>query len=157
MTNILSQESTITVLQMVEGLWISKARCTNTISNTSWCHGAMRADRNFTGSEKASLGLSLCCDLFCPNFDAQIAQKSAQDCAQIVLEKKTSHIFYSQDRNIYWKITVFLKKKWKNSEKKKKISVENTVFFRIKFSLPKNLFSSQLSTMDNSTCPISPH
>jgi hypothetical protein len=34
-----SQESTITVLQMVGGLWESKTRCTNTIPNTSECHG----------------------------------------------------------------------------------------------------------------------
>ena len=41
-----SQESTITELQMVGGLWISKVRCIDTIPNTSECHGVMRADRN---------------------------------------------------------------------------------------------------------------
>ena len=41
-----SQEWTITVLQMVIGLWESKARCTDTISNKSECHGVMGADRN---------------------------------------------------------------------------------------------------------------
>ena len=41
-----SQESTFTVLQMVGGLWESKVRCTDTIPNTSECHGVMGADRN---------------------------------------------------------------------------------------------------------------
>ena len=41
-----SHESTITVLQMVGGLWESKTRCTDTIPNTSECHGVMGADRN---------------------------------------------------------------------------------------------------------------
>ena len=41
-----SQESTITELQMVGGLWESKVRCIDTIPNTSECHGVMGADRN---------------------------------------------------------------------------------------------------------------
>ena len=101
-------------------------------------------------------GLSLCCDLFCPNCDAQIAQNQPKLCPNCSREKK-NHTFFTRKIEIFIrKSRCFWKKKWKNSGKKK-ISVENTVFFRIKFSLPKNLFSSQLSTMDNSTCPKSPH
>ena len=48
-----SQESTITELQMVGGLWESKIRCIDTTPNTSRCHGGMGADKNCTGPEKA--------------------------------------------------------------------------------------------------------
>ena len=84
-------------------------------------------------------------------------RKISPNCAQIVLENKKNHTFFTRKIEIFIrKSRCFWKKKWKNSGKKK-ISVENNVFFPIKFSLPKNLFSSQLSTMDNSTCPKSPH
>ena len=47
-----SQESTITELQMVGGLWESKVRRIGTVPNTSRCRGVMRADKNCTGPEK---------------------------------------------------------------------------------------------------------
>ena len=75
-------------------------------------------------------GLSLCCDLFCPNCDAQIAQNQPKLCPNCSREKKKSHIFYSQDRNFYWKITVFLKKKnEKILETTKKSVLKTPCFF----------------------------
>ena len=44
-------------------------------------------------------------------------RKISPNCAQIVLEKKKSHIFYSQDRNFYWKITNVFEKIEKKNEK----------------------------------------
>ena len=87
-------------------------------------------------------GLSLCCDLFCPNCDAQIAQNQPKLCPNCSREKK-NHTFFTRKIEIFiGKSLMFLKKLKKKMKKfwKQKISVENTGFFPIKFSLPKNLF-----------------
>jgi len=71
-------------------------------------------------------------------------RKIRLNCAQIVLEKKKHHNFFTCNVEILFENHGVFEKK-KNSENKK-IRVEKHRVFPIKFSLPKNLLSSQLST-----------
>ena len=85
-------------------------------------------------------GLSLCCDLFCPNCDAQIAQNQPKLCPNCSREKKTSHIFYSQDRNISRKSRCFWRKKMKKFGKQKNESGKHRVFSNKIFITKKLVF-----------------
>ena len=73
-------------------------------------------------------------------------RKISPNCTQIVLEKKKHHKIFTRKIEILLENHGIFEKKNENSRKTKKIRVEKHRIFPIKFSLPKNLFSSQLST-----------
>ena len=63
-------------------------------------------------------GLSLCCDLFCPNCDAQIAQNQPKLCPNCSREKKITHFLLARSKFLLENHGVFEKKNEKILKKK---------------------------------------